>query len=42
MHFFLWGHTKALMYMSPIVSEEDLTARIAEAAATIRQQPSIF
>jgi len=34
LHFFLWGHIKALMYMSPVDSEEDLIARIAEAAAT--------
>jgi len=40
MHFFLWGHTEALMYMSPVDSEEDFIAHIAEAAATIRQQPS--
>jgi hypothetical protein len=41
MHFFLWGHNKALMYMSPVDSE-DLIAHIAEAGATIRQQPIIF
>jgi len=34
MHFFLWGHIKALMYMSSVDSEEDLMARIAEAAAS--------
>jgi hypothetical protein len=33
---------KALIYTSPFDSEEDLIARIVEAAATIRQQPGIF
>jgi len=42
MYFFLWGHIKALIYMSPVGSEEDLIARIVEAAASIRQQASIF
>ena len=40
--FFLWGHIKALIYMSPVGSEEDLIAHIVEAAASIRQQPGIF
>jgi len=39
---FLWGHIKALIYTSPVDSEEDLIACIVEAAATIRQQPGIF
>jgi hypothetical protein len=42
MDFFLWGHIKALIYMSPVDSEEDLIARMAEEAASIRQQPSVF
>jgi hypothetical protein len=42
MDFFLWGHIKALIYTLPFDSEEDLTARIVEAAATIRQQLGIF
>jgi hypothetical protein len=35
-------HIKALIYTSPVDSEEDLIARIVEAAATIRQQPGTF
>jgi hypothetical protein len=42
MDFFLWGHIKALIYMLPVDSEEDLIAHIVEAAATIKQQPGIF
>jgi len=34
MDFFLWGHIKALIYMLPVDSEEDLIAHIVEAAAT--------
>jgi hypothetical protein len=30
MDLFLWSHIKALIYMLPIGSEEDLTARIVE------------
>jgi hypothetical protein len=37
-----YGTIKALTYTSPVDSEVDLIARIAEAAATIRQQPDIF
>jgi len=33
MDFFLWGHTKALIYMLPVDSEEDLIFHIVEAAA---------
>jgi len=33
MDFFLWGDTKALIYMLPVDSEEDLIAYIVEAAA---------
>jgi hypothetical protein len=40
--FFLWGHIKALIYTTPIDSEEGVTARIVVAAATIRQQTGIF
>ena len=42
MDFFLWGHIKALIYTSPVDSEEDLIACIVEVAATIRQQPGTF
>jgi len=41
MDFFPSGHIKALIYKSPVDSEEEFTARIVEAAATIRQQPGI-
>jgi hypothetical protein len=33
MVFFLWGHTKALIYTLPFDSEEVLVAHIVEAAA---------
>ena len=36
------GPQQPLIYTSPVDSEEDFIARIVEAAATIRQQPSIF
>jgi hypothetical protein len=36
------GYTKPLKYSLPVETEEDLTARIAEAAATIRREPGIF
>jgi len=42
MNFFLWDHIKPLNYTSPFDSEEDLIARIVEAAATIRQYSGIF
>ena len=42
MDFFLWDQIKALIYTSPVDSEEDLIVRIAEPATTIRQQPGIF
>jgi hypothetical protein len=42
MDFFLWGHIKALIYTSPVDSEEDLTGCIVEAAATTGQQPGIL
>jgi hypothetical protein len=34
MGFFVWGHIKALIYVLPVDSEEDLIAHIVEAAAT--------
>jgi hypothetical protein len=42
MDFFLWRHIKALIYMSPVDSEEDFIVRTVEAAATIRPQRGIF
>jgi hypothetical protein len=41
MVFFLWGHIKALIYTSPVDSDEDLIGCIVEAAATTGQQPGI-
>jgi len=32
--FFLWGHIKALIYTSPVASEEEHIGCIVEAAAT--------
>jgi hypothetical protein len=40
--FFLWDHNEELIYMSLVESQEDLIARIVEAAATIRKQPGMF
>ena len=34
MDYFLWGHTKTLIYTLPVDSEDDLIARIVEVAAT--------
>jgi hypothetical protein len=42
MEIFLWGHIESLIYTSPIHSEEDLIARIVEAAATIMQHPGFI
>jgi hypothetical protein len=42
MNFLLQSHIKALIDMSPVDSEENLFAHIAEAAAAIRQLPGIF
>jgi hypothetical protein len=33
MDFFLWGHIKALIYTSPVDSEQDLITCIVEVAA---------
>jgi len=42
MDYFLWGRIKALIYTSPVDSEDDLIARIVEVAATITQQTGIL
>jgi len=42
MDFILWGHVNALIYMSPVDSEEDLIACVVEAAATTSQQPDVI
>jgi hypothetical protein len=36
------GYTKPLTYSHSVDTEEDLTARVVEAAATIRREPGIF
>ena len=38
-NFFLLGHTETTIYTLPVDSEEDLIARIVQAASTTRQQP---
>ncbi|KAJ8941037.1 hypothetical protein NQ318_015513 [Aromia moschata] len=35
--FYLWGHMKQLVYSEPVNSIEELTARTAVAAETIRE-----
>ena len=40
--FFLWGHLKSLVYETPVMSREDLVARIVAAAGEIRETPDIF
>lgn len=40
--FFLWGHTKTLIYEIPIDTEEDLVARIIAAANHIQNIPEVF
>jgi hypothetical protein len=42
MDFFLWGHIKALIYISPVDSEDNLFACVVKVAATFRQKPGIF
>ncbi|GBM80600.1 hypothetical protein AVEN_151507-1 [Araneus ventricosus] len=40
--FFLWGHLKLLVYMTPVGTPEDLKARIVVVAADIKSIPGIF
>ncbi|GFV21693.1 hypothetical protein TNCV_164241 [Trichonephila clavipes] len=40
--YFLWGLLKNLVYATPLDSDEDLVARIFEAAARVREIPGIF
>jgi hypothetical protein len=40
--FFLWGAMKALVYETPVDSEEDLVARIAVASGDIAEIPNVF
>jgi hypothetical protein len=40
--FFLWGAMKALVYETPVDSEQDLVARIAVAAGDIAEIPHVF
>ena len=37
MYFFIWGKMKCLVYETPIDTPEELVARVAEAAAIIRE-----
>ena len=39
---FLWEHLKSLVYETPVISSEDLVARIVAAAAESRETPDIF
>ena len=40
MDFFIWGKMKSLVYETPIETPEELVARVAEAAAIIRETQS--
>ena len=40
MDFFIWGEMKCLVYETPIDTPEELVARVAEAAAIIRETQS--
>ena len=40
--YFLWGHIKALVYKTPIQSEEDLRNRIINSCDIIKNTPGIF
>ena len=40
MDFFIWGEMKCLLYETPIDNPEELVARVAEAAAIIRETQS--
>lgn len=40
--FFLWGYLKSIVYETPLDSDEDLVARLSEAAARVREIPGIF
>ena len=40
MDFFIWGEMKCLVYETPILTPEELVARVAEAAAIIRETQS--
>ena len=40
--FFLWGFLKGLVYETPVISSEDLVARVVEAAARVRDRPGLF
>nr|XP_015922443.2 uncharacterized protein LOC107450974 [Parasteatoda tepidariorum] len=40
--FYLWGHMKSIVYETPVTSDMDLIARIAEAAVRVRDTPGQF
>lgn len=40
--FFLWGHLKSLVYITPVLNEGDLRIRIHQSCEIIRNSPGIF
>ena len=40
--FFLWGDVKSLVYETPVVTVEDLIARISVVCEVVQQTPGIF
>ena len=40
--YYLWGHSKSLMYETPIQSEQDLIGRIIEASARISETRGVL
>lgn len=40
--FFLWGYVKSLVYDTPIVTQEDLLARVMAACTHVQHIPGIF
>ena len=40
--FFLWGEMKLLVYKTPVISAEDIVARINVAAASIAETPGLL
>jgi hypothetical protein len=39
---FLWGYMQGSVYETPVETQHDLVARIAVAAATVREMAGIF
>lgn len=40
--YFLWGHLKTLVYLTPIQNEQELRNRIIDSCRTIQNTPGIF